>query len=86
MSKAPQLVSPDTTVQEVAEKLNVRYVLEGSFQKAGERVRINAQLIDAATGHHLWAEQPFGPGPSTRGIFLQNVQSKYQRNVLLIRK
>jgi len=44
-------------VQEVAEKLHVHYVLEGSFQRAGDRVRINAQLIDAKTGHHLWAER-----------------------------
>jgi len=44
-------------VQEVAKELGVQYVLEGSFQKAGDRVRINAQLIDAKTGHHLWAEK-----------------------------
>jgi TolB-like protein/Flp pilus assembly protein TadD len=45
------------TVRHVAEELGVRYVLEGSVQKSGERVRINAQLIDATTGHHLWAER-----------------------------
>jgi len=44
-------------VQQVAEELGVHYVLEGSFQRAGERLRINAQLIDATTGHHLWAER-----------------------------
>jgi adenylate cyclase len=44
-------------VQEVGRDLGVRYVLEGSVRKAGERVRITAQLIDAATGHHLWAER-----------------------------
>jgi len=44
-------------VQQVAEELGVRYVLEGSFQRVGERLRINAQLIDATTGHHLWAER-----------------------------
>ena len=43
-------------VQHVAEELGVRYVLEGSVQRSGERVRITAQLIDALTGHHLWAE------------------------------
>jgi len=43
-------------VQEVAQELGVRYVLEGSVQKSGNRVRINAQLIDARTGQHLWAE------------------------------
>ena len=44
-------------VQQVAEELGVRYVLEGSVRKVGEKVRINAQLIDAKTGHHLWAEK-----------------------------
>jgi len=44
-------------VQQVAEELGVRYVLEGSVRKVGEQVRINAQLVDATTGHHLWAER-----------------------------
>ncbi len=43
-------------VQQVAEELGVRYVLEGSVQRSGERVRITTQLIDAQTGNHLWAE------------------------------
>jgi len=44
-------------VQEVSRDLGVRYVLEGSVRKSGERVRITAQLIDATTGGHLWAER-----------------------------
>jgi adenylate cyclase len=44
-------------VQQVGEELGVRYVLEGSVRKAGDRVRITAQLVDALTGHHLWAER-----------------------------
>jgi adenylate cyclase len=44
-------------VQKVAEDLNVRYVLEGSVQRSGERVRITVQLIDTITGHHLWSER-----------------------------
>jgi len=44
-------------VQQVAEELGVRYVLEGSIQKVDERVRINAQLIDAISGRHVWAEK-----------------------------
>jgi adenylate cyclase len=44
-------------VQQVAEELGVRYILEGSVQKTEKRVRINAQLIDAITGRHLWAER-----------------------------
>ncbi len=42
---------------EVSRELGVRYVLEGSVRKAGDRVRISAQLIDAGTGYHLWAER-----------------------------
>jgi TolB-like protein/class 3 adenylate cyclase len=44
-------------VQQVAEELGVRYVLEGSVRRAGNTVRINAQLIDATTGGHVWAER-----------------------------
>jgi adenylate cyclase len=44
-------------VKQVARELGVRYVLEGSVRKAGNRVRISAQLIDASTGTHLWAER-----------------------------
>ena len=45
------------TVQQVGRELGVRYVLEGSVRKAGNRVRITAQLVDAATGGHLWADR-----------------------------
>ena len=44
-------------VNEVGQELGVRYVLEGSVQKAESRVRITAQLVEATTGGHLWAEQ-----------------------------
>ncbi len=44
-------------VQRVAEELGVRYVLEGSIRTSGDQVRIVAQLIDALTGSHLWAER-----------------------------
>lgn len=43
-------------VRQVARELGVRYVLEGSVRKSGTCVRMSAQLIDAPTGHHLWAE------------------------------
>ncbi len=43
-------------VKQVSEELGVRYVLEGSFQRSGDNVRINAQLIDALKGDHPWAE------------------------------
>ena len=44
-------------VKQVGRELGVRYVLEGSVRKAGNRVRITAQLIDALTGTHLWADR-----------------------------
>ncbi len=43
-------------VKQVAHDLGVRYVLEGSVRKAGDRVRVTAQLVDATTGRHVWAE------------------------------
>jgi TolB-like protein len=44
-------------IKQVAEELGVRYVLEGSVRRSGDVIRINAQLIDAMTGVHLWAER-----------------------------
>ena len=44
-------------VREVGRDLGVRYVLEGGVQRAGNRVRITAQLVDATTGYHIWAER-----------------------------
>jgi adenylate cyclase len=68
LSKVPRLfvVARDSTftykgkpvkVKQVSEELGVRYVLEGSLQRSGDRVRITAQLIDALTGNYLWAER-----------------------------
>jgi adenylate cyclase len=47
----------DVKVKQVAEELGVRYVLEGSIRREADKIRINAQLVDAMTGHHLWAER-----------------------------
>jgi TolB-like protein/class 3 adenylate cyclase len=44
-------------LKQIGHELGVRYVLEGSVQRGGNRMRVNAQLIDAATGNHLWAER-----------------------------
>ena len=44
-------------IKDVGRDLGVRYVLEGSIQKVGNRVRLNAQLIDATTNYHLWADR-----------------------------
>ncbi len=68
LSKLPQLFviarnssftfkGRNVDVKEAADKLGVRYVLEGSVRKSGNRVRVTAQLIDAGSGGHLWAER-----------------------------
>jgi adenylate cyclase len=68
LSKVPRLfvISRQSTffykgkpvkVKQVSEELGVQYVLEGSVQRSADRVRINAQLIDALTGRHIWAER-----------------------------
>jgi TolB-like protein/class 3 adenylate cyclase len=44
-------------LKKIGRELNVRYVLEGSVQRGGNRLRVNAQLVDAETGNHLWAER-----------------------------
>jgi TolB-like protein/class 3 adenylate cyclase/Tfp pilus assembly protein PilF len=44
-------------LKQIGRELNVRYVLEGSVQRSGSRMRVNVQLIDAETGNHLWAER-----------------------------
>ncbi len=48
---------PAVDVSEVGRKLGVRYVVEGSVRRGGKRVRVTAQLIDAPTGNHVWAER-----------------------------
>jgi TolB-like protein/class 3 adenylate cyclase/Tfp pilus assembly protein PilF len=50
-------VGPERNLREIAKTLGVAHVLEGSVQRAGGRVRVNAQLIDARTDSHLWAER-----------------------------
>jgi len=68
LSKVPELfvIARESTfsykgkgakVRQVSEELGVQYVLEGSVQMAGDRVRVTAQLIDALKGHHLWSER-----------------------------
>ena len=44
-------------LKQVGRELNVRYILEGSVQRSGNRMRVNVQLVDAETGNHLWAER-----------------------------
>ena len=44
-------------LKQIGRELNVRYVLEGSVQRGGNRMRVNVQLMDAETGNHLWADR-----------------------------
>jgi TolB-like protein len=46
-----------SNLKQIGRELNVRYVLEGSVQRGGNRMRVNVQLIDAETGNHIWAER-----------------------------
>jgi TolB-like protein/class 3 adenylate cyclase/Flp pilus assembly protein TadD len=63
--------------EEIAKELGVRYILEGSVRKVGDEVRINAQLIDASTGHHLWADRYDG---QLQDIF--QLQDKITRKIV----
>ena len=65
------------TIPEIVKKVNVRYVLEGSVRKAGNNLRITAQLIDAATDTHLWAEKYSG---TLDDIF--DIQEKVSRSIV----
>ncbi len=56
-SSAMTFKGTNQTIPEIVKKVNVRYVLEGSVRKAGNNLRITAQLIDATTDAHLWAEK-----------------------------
>ncbi len=64
-------------VRQAAERLNVRFVLHGSVRRVGQRVRINAQLIEAASGAHLWAERYDGE----MGAVL-NMQDKITQSII----
>ncbi len=59
-SSAMTFKGSSKTVREIAKDLNIRYVMEGSVRKAGNDLRITAQLIDAATDAHIWAEKYSG--------------------------
>ena len=65
-----------STVREIADKVNVRYILEGSVRRAGKNLRITAQLIDANNDAHLWAEKYNG---TLDDVF--NIQEKVSRSI-----
>jgi len=44
------------TIEQIGQELQVKYIVEGSVQKIADKIRINAQLIDAATGFHIWSD------------------------------
>ena len=64
-------------VRQVAEELGVRYVMEGSVRRVGNQVRINAQLIDATTGGHIWADRYDG---SLEDVF--SMQDKITKSIV----
>jgi TolB-like protein len=65
------------TIPEIARAVNVRYVLEGSVRKAGNNLRITAQLIDAVNDAHLWAEKYSG---TLDDVF--EIQEKVSRSIV----
>jgi TolB-like protein/Tfp pilus assembly protein PilF len=65
-------------VRQIGEELSVKHILEGGVQKAGSRIRINVQLIDATTDNHLWAET-YDRELSTENIFA--IQSEIAREI-----
>jgi serine/threonine protein kinase len=75
-SSAMTFKGTKSTIKEIADKVNVRYVLEGSVRKAGNNLRITAQLIDARTDAHLWAEKYSG---TLDDVF--DIQEKVSRNI-----
>jgi TolB-like protein len=66
-----------STVKEIAEKVNVRYVLEGSVRKASNNLRINAQLIDSVNDSHIWAEKYSG---TLEDVF--DIQEKVSQSIV----
>jgi TolB-like protein len=75
-SSAMTFKGTKNTIKEIADKVNVRYVLEGSVRKAGNKLRITAQLINAAYDSHIWAEKYTG---TLEDIF--DIQEKVSRSI-----
>mgnify|MGYP001591845857 FL=1 len=67
------------TIPEIAAELNVSTILEGGIQRAGDRIRINAQLIDVSTDEHMWAET-FDREMTVENIF--DIQSEITRHIV----
>ena len=81
ISRTSVMAYRDTTKQipEIAKELGVTKILEGGIQRAGKRIRINAQLIDVATDEHLWAET-FDREMTIENIF--DIQSEITRHIV----
>jgi len=76
-TSAMRLKGTEKDVNRIGKELNVRYVLEGSVRKAGNDLRITAQLIDATTDSHLWAERYSG---TLEDVF--DIQEKVSRSIV----
>lgn len=70
--------STDMPIKEIANKLHVAYIVEGSVQRVGNQVRLNIKLVDALSGKHLWAEG-YNRELTTSNIF--NIQSEISQEV-----
>jgi TolB-like protein/tetratricopeptide (TPR) repeat protein len=66
-------------VRKIGEDLNVRYVIEGSVQREGEQVRVTAQLIEAATGEHVWSERWDRPAADVFAVQTEIVREAVNR-------
>ena len=76
-SSAMTFKGTNKKIKEIAKEINVQYVLEGSVRKAGNNLRITAQLIDATTDAHLWAEKYSG---TLDDVF--DIQEKVSRSIV----
>jgi len=76
-SSAMTFKGTKSTIKEIADKVNVRYVLEGSVRKAGNEIRITAQLVDVKSDAHLWAEKYSG---TLDNVF--DIQEKVSRSIV----
>ncbi|MCK5442225.1 MAG: tetratricopeptide repeat protein, partial [Maribacter sp.] len=83
-SSVMSLKNSDKTLPEKAALLKVRTVLEGSFQQSGDRIKITAQLIDAANDNNLWSEiyeRPFGDIFEIQAEIAKNIAAKFQAEI-----
>jgi len=85
-SSAMSFKNSDKTLPEIAGLLKVNIVLEGSFQKSGDQIKITTQLIDAINDNHLWSEiyeRPFGDIFDIQSEIAKNIAAKFKAEITL---